>query len=548
MAATAQPLLPFDVWPSGITQASVPANDNALRAEVIGKAVLSFESSQPVSPSNGDLHILSAAWGDEVEGTLALYSSDTWSYWVPYEGLAKWVSDSSRWVRYDSGWVAASEVGTVNIYVATTGDDDNSGLTSLDPYLTIQKAIDVFRAYGERGEWTINVAAGTYSENLDIPSLTPMEYPLDIRGPSVGGTPNVPTVIIDAASAISPVVQVRDGTWLRMYDVKVQDATSSAGVNANGKCRITLDNVHISNCLNGVIAQHGAFAAFSGGIWNGNTIASGIGFRSLYNATHDHQPAGLSTATLIEDYITGAQIQEGGQGHIDFLKIHDCTNGIILRRGCGAVNTSNMQIYRCGVGLTAQGSPWFNNGIDFGTGGDACTVNVKATGGAPEFDFRSQDYDTRTRRLQESVYGTSHTGTTSATIVYEFDDIRTWMVSEGGHSTEVVATVSNAALAGTASIQFFVWDGTTEDLLSGVVLPVGTTSAQVRGLISFSAVGSQRCSVSAIHNAGALCGSHGTGALNLKNLTSSIRMKVTLSNSGDTITFQTIEFHTTLGG
>lgn len=92
MAATAIPLLPFDVWPAGITQAATPANDNALRAEVIARDALSFEAAQPSlsSPSDdGSLYILSASWGEEVTGTLAFFTDDTWYYFIPYEGMIK---------------------------------------------------------------------------------------------------------------------------------------------------------------------------------------------------------------------------------------------------------------------------------------------------------------------------------------------------------------------------------------------------------------------------------------------------------------------------
>ena len=90
MAATAQPLFPFDVWVSQQTQAATIANDNALRAEVIGLPALSFEATQPGSPTNGDLYVLSAAWGDEVTGTLAFYR-DGWSYWTPFDGMRKFI-------------------------------------------------------------------------------------------------------------------------------------------------------------------------------------------------------------------------------------------------------------------------------------------------------------------------------------------------------------------------------------------------------------------------------------------------------------------------
>ena len=54
-------------------------------------------------------------------------------------------------------------------YVATTGSNSNSGQSSLDPFLTIQHAIDAVYSLDVNGHAvTINVAAGTYSEDLSL--------------------------------------------------------------------------------------------------------------------------------------------------------------------------------------------------------------------------------------------------------------------------------------------------------------------------------------------------------------------------------------------
>lgn len=89
MAAIARNLIEFDPWPSAIDQAATPANLNTLRAEVIARPALSFEATQPGAPDDGDLYVLSAAWGDEVAGTLAYYRDSAWSYWVPFIGMFK---------------------------------------------------------------------------------------------------------------------------------------------------------------------------------------------------------------------------------------------------------------------------------------------------------------------------------------------------------------------------------------------------------------------------------------------------------------------------
>lgn len=60
-----------------------------------------------------------------------------------------------------------------DLYVATTGDDANDGLTASTPFATIQKAVDVAsKNYDLQGfNITINVAAGTYAENVNLKSV-----------------------------------------------------------------------------------------------------------------------------------------------------------------------------------------------------------------------------------------------------------------------------------------------------------------------------------------------------------------------------------------
>lgn len=120
MAATARPLDEFSVWPPSIDQAATPANLNALRAEVALRQVLSFEATEPGSPEDGDLYILSAAWGDEVAGTLAYYRDGAWSFWVPPLGMLKRVGptdfytydpdSSDEWHPYSPGGGAVDSV------------------------------------------------------------------------------------------------------------------------------------------------------------------------------------------------------------------------------------------------------------------------------------------------------------------------------------------------------------------------------------------------------------------------------------------------------
>jgi hypothetical protein len=57
----------------------------------------------------------------------------------------------------------------LSLYVATTGNDSNSGTSSGSPFLTIQKAIDVAVGYHlSIYNITINIAAGTYDTDTAI--------------------------------------------------------------------------------------------------------------------------------------------------------------------------------------------------------------------------------------------------------------------------------------------------------------------------------------------------------------------------------------------
>lgn len=123
MAATAKPLLPLDPLPVGTPPAQfyTTLNLNYLRDEVLAKAALSFEATQPVSPTSGDLYVLSAAWGDEVEGTLAYYSGGTWYYFTPVVGLLKRIGANYYVWESTEEWAVYNPAGAVTSVNGATG-------------------------------------------------------------------------------------------------------------------------------------------------------------------------------------------------------------------------------------------------------------------------------------------------------------------------------------------------------------------------------------------------------------------------------------------
>lgn len=151
MAATAIPLLPFDPLPTGTPrdQFFTTINLNALRSEVVAKPALSFEATQPGSPADPGLYVLSAAWGDEVEGTLAYYSGGTWYYFEPFIGLLKRIGatdyytfdpdSSSQWQAFAPGAPVDSVNGQTGAVVLDSADipDAVSTLTNSSGTVTV---------------------------------------------------------------------------------------------------------------------------------------------------------------------------------------------------------------------------------------------------------------------------------------------------------------------------------------------------------------------------------------------------------------------------
>lgn len=102
-------VFPFAVWLSGTNQNSIPANDNALRVEVITGPALSIISAQPASPAEGDQHILGAAptgaqWATFAEDDVAIFKGGTWLAFEPYQGWLKFNADDGDTYQWDGGW------------------------------------------------------------------------------------------------------------------------------------------------------------------------------------------------------------------------------------------------------------------------------------------------------------------------------------------------------------------------------------------------------------------------------------------------------------
>lgn len=183
MAATAQPIDTTVHWDEAVDQPSLIVNENFLRLEVLLAAALSFEATQPGSPSEGGLYILSAAWGDEVIGTLAYYRDGAWSYWTPVSGMIKRVG-ATDYYMFDSDGSGIWEVfggGGGGAVDSVNGRTGAVVLTAADVPATsnVQIGTSYTLVLADAGKL---VGMDNASANsLTVPANASVPYPVDTR-------------------------------------------------------------------------------------------------------------------------------------------------------------------------------------------------------------------------------------------------------------------------------------------------------------------------------------------------------------------------------
>lgn len=101
------PIFPKAVWQEGTLQNDVPANDNSLRDEALGRPVEAIANSPSVT-DDGTVYIVGAAPSGDFSAfdpdDLTIYRGGTWYAWAPTEGL------EANGYRYtgSGGWVVDS--------------------------------------------------------------------------------------------------------------------------------------------------------------------------------------------------------------------------------------------------------------------------------------------------------------------------------------------------------------------------------------------------------------------------------------------------------
>jgi hypothetical protein len=152
-----------------------------------------------------------------LQGGELLFNDD---YTLLWDGSHLFLIDAARRVRLNTN---------LNLYVATTGSDSNSGLTSGAPFLTIQRAINVVASnYDLNGfNVTINVADGTYTGAVTV------------SGPWVGwgtvtlnGDTTTPANCIISTTSANCITATGAGSTINVQGFKLTTATGGHGLSA----------------------------------------------------------------------------------------------------------------------------------------------------------------------------------------------------------------------------------------------------------------------------------------------------------------------------
>ena len=438
------------------------------------------------------------------------------------------------------------------IYIDPLGANTNDGMSAGEPFQTCQAALEAIQDNQGGiipGQLEFHLAAGTYTLGFNFDGEVRSQQPIYIYGPTQGH-PNVPTAIIDGTTdATGTGLYVRGSTRVICTDVKFENySTGTAVINNSGKVNLT--NVHTDNCRVGVSALHGALTTISGGDYDGNSIASSVGYQSFYNSTHSIEGTSISNSPKFHHFARGLLINEGAQGHLDYTIVEDCTTaGVNIKRGAGACNMDSMQIHRNAIGVLVENNAWFDNGIDYGIGtANVNTVNVKLIGSSPELGYTASSNESTTQRTIERSNVAAHTGTTSATTVYTSAALPDWGVNQGGNHTSKLRAYGVATLTGNVTLQCYIDNGSARQQIGSIAVTSGVTDFTLDMDVSYVSAAGQRGVLRITGNGGYAEVDYEAGTIDLEDTDHTLEIDATLANSGDSITFSIVRLETSLGG
>jgi hypothetical protein len=374
----------------------------------------------------------------------------------------------------DVFYVQPSSSQTNRLYLSSTGNSANDGLSSSQPMATPQNAFDALKNYGPMldGAWRIVCAAGTWNGTVHRHiHTTPSKNAVIVEGPSVGGHPNVPTAIFDGATGPLAddwcMAAYGYGVQLDIRDVKAQNyigSSDSNGFYAGYGASFFWSNLHVGGTTSfaAIYLQGCTTVRGSGGIW-GNTGGNSHG--AYVNGCNDVTIGASGAPVRINGANVGVEWSRGSQGHIDYCELNDCAYAVdIFHDSRVHLLSNNFKRSTVTAVRARSGGYYYDSSNTFNEGtADANAkkfLNYVAAGETDEDFWFCQG--ARRRAYDKNSY--SHTGTTNVTAIgtlltgaansrikaYWFeDDTKEFVVKIWGRWTTSALSAVSISLGGT---------------------------------------------------------------------------------------------------
>jgi hypothetical protein len=247
----------------------------------------------------------------------------------------------------------------LNLYVSTTGNDSNAGLSAGSPFLTLQAAANAaLNLYDTNGfSITINVADGTYAAGVGISRALVGGGSLNF----LGNLANYSNCIISATNSSCFAYSGGIGSiqGFKLIATGTANATQGNGLIASGSGIITFGSINFGACAN----TH--MTADSGGNVQANAIAY-----TISGGSNEHIACNQGFANIVSATVTIASA-------VTFSAFAEAAVG-------GAIQALAMTF--SGSAVTGQRYAVSSNGVIFTNGGGANyfpgSVAGVATGGS----------------------------------------------------------------------------------------------------------------------------------------------------------------------
>lgn len=270
------------------------------------------------------------------------------------------------------------------------------GLSQSTPFKTFQAAFDALANYGPvlDGQWYILAAAGTYTISAASENhYTPSRNRVIVKGPDVGGHPNVPTAIIDGGG-IQPNYKhglnfEGPGVRAQVQNIKFQNFKSAGNTRvgclfANGAEGYTI-NVHTFDCSwTGLMFKECEAARVTSGIFDGNNIGSYACVMDSTRGSYGYDNSSSVDGPQVKNCVSaGVYWSTGSQGHID--QVQATGNGVavlIAENSRADIISGNYDVGANKVGIRAiTGGMWGSGGVAPTFTGVGTYIEAKAYSG-----------------------------------------------------------------------------------------------------------------------------------------------------------------------